>query len=104
MTKDEVIEMINASSCSPSEKWKLVTAVDRLPDAAINPCSAQLPPDFLPVLIENRQAMISGYYNVDTTDEERKTRKALIAEYTDLISIYKHNQGGISANNPIGET
>ena len=56
-------------------------------------CSTSLPPDFLPVLIENMQAQIAGYYNVDTTDEERKVRNAVIEEYRDLISIYKHKMG-----------
>jgi hypothetical protein len=45
--------------------------------------------DFLPVLQENHQAQIAGYYNVDKTDEERKIRNAVITEYADLISIYK---------------
>lgn len=47
--------------------------------------------DFFPVLEENYQAQIAGYYNVDKTDEERKIRNAVIKEYQDLISIYKSN-------------
>ena len=46
----------------------------------------------LSVLEENYQAQIAGYYNVDTTDEERKIRNAVIEEYQNLISIYKHRQ------------
>lgn len=34
MTKDEVIEMVWASSCSPSEKWKLACAIEKLAEAS----------------------------------------------------------------------
>lgn len=44
---------------------------------------------FLPILQENYQAQIAGYYNYDKTDEERKIRNAVIEEYKDLIAIYK---------------
>ena len=47
-------------------------------------------PDFFPVLEENYQAQIAGFYNYDKTDEERRKRLAVIQEYEDLISIYKY--------------
>lgn len=48
--------------------------------------------DFLPVLQENWQAQIAGYYNHDKTDTERAIRQAVIDEYKDLISIYKNGK------------
>lgn len=61
--------------------------------------------NFLPALQENYQAQIAGYYNDDKTDEERKIRQAVITEYEDLISIYKHRTRSYdeSAPQPITE-
>lgn len=57
--------------------------------------------NFLPVLDENMQAQIAGYYNDDKTDEERQKRNAVIDEYKDLILIYKHRQSLLTQ--PTGE-
>lgn len=46
--------------------------------------------DFFPVLEENYQAQIAGYYNHDKTPIEREKRNAVIKEYEDLIAIYKN--------------
>lgn len=48
--------------------------------------SGALPPDFLPVLIDNQQAQIAGYYNVDTTDEQRKITNAVLNDVGSVTS------------------
>ena len=71
---------------------RLETDNDDIVQMFINESNLKLSiePNFLPVLQENWQAQIAGFYNVDKTLEEQEQRKKVIAEYQDLIAIYKN--------------
>jgi len=53
--------------------------------------------NFLPILEENYKAQVYGLKHYDKTEKQKTRRRAVIAEYKDLIEIYKHKSQNESA-------